>query len=232
MGAMDRAAVAAVTALDDDVRRALYAYVRGAGAPVTREAAAAATGISRKLAAFHLDKLVALGLLRCAVAAAQPRRVGRAPLLYEPAPVAVRVQVPERSPELIAELLLAAIAEQRPEESAEQAALRVARERGRELGAQARAELRGGRLGTERAVALAERVLADLGFEPYRADATVRLRNCPFDPLAAARPQLVCGLNCQYLRGVLEGMDAADRVVAELAPQPGECCVRLSPAPR
>jgi predicted ArsR family transcriptional regulator len=229
---MDRAAVAAVAALDDDVRRALYAYVRGAGVPVTREAAAAATGISRKLAAFHLDKLVALGLLRSEVAAAQPRRVGRAPLLYEPAPVAVSVQVPARSPELIAELLLAAIVEQREGESAERAAQRVAHERGRELGAHARAELRGGRLGVERAIALAEHVLAGLGFEPYRSGPTLRLRNCPFHPLTAAQPQLVCGLNRQYLRGVLEGMGAADRVVAELAPRPGECCVQLLPAPR
>src|SRR4051794_36888040 len=44
MGGMDRAAVAAIAALDDDVRRALYEHVRAAGAPVTREEAAAAVG--------------------------------------------------------------------------------------------------------------------------------------------------------------------------------------------
>jgi len=37
--------------------------VRDADGPITREAAADAVGISRKLAAFHLDKLVAAGLL-------------------------------------------------------------------------------------------------------------------------------------------------------------------------
>jgi len=38
---MDRQAVAAIAALDDDVRRALYEHVRSVGAPVTREDAAA-----------------------------------------------------------------------------------------------------------------------------------------------------------------------------------------------
>src|SRR4051812_23000871 len=62
-GFMARAAVAAIAALEDDVRRALFEHVRGAAQPVTRESAAAAIGISRNLAAFHLDKLVELGLL-------------------------------------------------------------------------------------------------------------------------------------------------------------------------
>ena len=62
-------AVAAIAALDDDVRRALYEHVRAAGVPVTREEAATAVGISRKLAAFHLDKLVELGVLRVRVRA-------------------------------------------------------------------------------------------------------------------------------------------------------------------
>ena len=58
--------------------RALYAYVRSAAAPVTREAAAEAVGISRKLAAFHLDKLVEAGLLEAGTRTAQraPRRPG------------------------------------------------------------------------------------------------------------------------------------------------------------
>jgi predicted ArsR family transcriptional regulator len=46
--------------LADRTRRALYEHVRRArDHGVTREQAAAALGISRALAAFHLDKLVA-----------------------------------------------------------------------------------------------------------------------------------------------------------------------------
>src|SRR5690349_8929404 len=105
---MDRAAVAAVAALDDDVRRRLYEFVRAAGAPVTREAAATGVGISRKLAAFHLDKLVELGLLRSGFGPG-PRRVGRAPRWYEPGPREVAVTVPERTPEVLAEILVDAV---------------------------------------------------------------------------------------------------------------------------
>ena len=46
-------AVRAVALLGDEVRHRLYEFVRAARGPVTREQAATATGISRKLAAFH-----------------------------------------------------------------------------------------------------------------------------------------------------------------------------------
>src|SRR5205814_6965297 len=44
--------------LTEEMRWRLYSFVRAAHRPVSREEAAASTGISRKLAAFHLDKLV------------------------------------------------------------------------------------------------------------------------------------------------------------------------------
>ena len=58
----------------------------------------------------------------------------------------------------------------------------------------------------------------------------MRLRNCPFHPMAARAPGLVCGLNHAYLGGVVEGLGAGDRVVAELVPREGECCVELRPS--
>src|SRR4051794_4597364 len=73
------AAIATIAALDDQVRARLYATVRAAGGPVTREQAAAEVGISRKLAAFHLEKLVDAGLLDSGPDIRIPRRVGRAP---------------------------------------------------------------------------------------------------------------------------------------------------------
>ena len=77
----------AVVALADNSRRALYEYVRRADHPVSREEAGQATGISRGLAAFHLDKLVETGLLRARHEAPpdQPRGRGRAPKVYEAA---------------------------------------------------------------------------------------------------------------------------------------------------
>ena len=227
---MDRAAVAAIAALEDDVRRALYEHVRGSGAPVTRESAAAAVGISRKLAAFHLDKLVDLGLLSSGFGTSTPRRVGRAPRVYEPASTDISVHLPDRTPEVLAEILVAAVTEERPDERAEDAALRLARERGAALGDAERSRVRGGRLGAERGLTRAADLLARHGYEPYRSGAAVRLRNCPFHPLAATAPAFVCGLNRAYLAGVVDGLGAGDRLDAVLAPVAGECCVELRTA--
>ena len=68
----------AVTTLSDPSRRALYDYVRRQDHPVGRDEAAAATAMSRGLAAFHLDKLVDAGLLAARYAAPAGRRAGGA----------------------------------------------------------------------------------------------------------------------------------------------------------
>jgi predicted ArsR family transcriptional regulator len=68
--------VGAISALDDDLRRSMYLFIRGNGRPASREEVADAVGVSRKLAAFHLDKLVDRGLL-VATYARPPGRTGR-----------------------------------------------------------------------------------------------------------------------------------------------------------
>lgn len=55
--------LAAVSSLDDPVRARLYDVVSASSAAMGRDEAAAAAGIGRPLAAYHLDKLVELGLL-------------------------------------------------------------------------------------------------------------------------------------------------------------------------
>jgi predicted ArsR family transcriptional regulator len=228
-GTGSASAIRAVAALEDDLRRRMYAYCRQAGHPVTRDEAAAHVGISRKLAAFHLDKLVDAGLLGAHYAQVGGiRRVGRAPKVYEPTNEPVRISIPQRRHELLAELLLDAVLQERTEESAAASALRVARERGERVGAEERATARLGRLGAERALTIAEAVLARHGFEPHRqGPGSLRLRNCPFHPLAAKAPELVCGINHAFLSGFLSGLDALT-VQAVLVPTPGECCVRLT----
>ena len=226
---MDRRAVASIAALDDDVRSALYAFARDADGPITREAAADAVGISRKLAAFHLDKLVAAGLLQARIEALGTRRVGRTPKVYEPAGTDIAVHVPPREPQVLAEILVGAVVTERADERVGQAVLRVAHERGVALGEGERSRLRPGRVGAERAMTLASAVLEQHGFEPCRAAGTVRLRNCPFHPLAASAPELVCGLNHAFLSGMLEGLHAQAAVDAVLVPREGACCVELRP---
>src|SRR5712692_8438677 len=95
---LERAA-AAVAALDEPLRRRMYVFIRGAGRPVTRDEAGAHVGISRKLAAFHLDRLVDAGLLVAGSArpsAGEARRRGRAPKVYEPSALEIDVSIPER----------------------------------------------------------------------------------------------------------------------------------------
>src|SRR5438045_1003412 len=52
-----------VALLADPTRRALYEYVSSASDRIDRDAAADGVGIARGLAAFHLDRLAAAGLL-------------------------------------------------------------------------------------------------------------------------------------------------------------------------
>ena len=214
-------AIRAVAALDDGLRRGMYEYIRAAQSPVTRDQAAASVGISRKLAAFHLDKLVDAGLLRAHYQ--QAGRVGRAPKVYEPSGDDIRVNIPQRQHDLLAEILLDAVQSDNAREALPQAAA----ERGRELGAAERQQVRPGKLGTERALTVACHLLERHGFEPVRESAScVQLRTCPFHPLAARATELVCGVNQAFLDGVLDGLEART-VHAALVPGSGGCCVEL-----
>ncbi|SFW85293.1 helix-turn-helix transcriptional regulator [Amycolatopsis australiensis] len=228
---MDREPIGALAALDEPLRRGMYAHIRQARHPVTRDEAAEAVGISRKLAAFHLDKLVDAGLLRTRYEfAGGVRKVGRAPKVYEPSDLEVRVSIPPRHHDVLAEILLDAVLDEGGDETARDAALRTAHRHGERLGAAARAETRPGRLGTERALTLASSIVERHGFEPGReAPTCLRLRNCPFHPLAAKAPDLVCGINQAFMSGLLAGLEART-VEAVLDPRAGECCVELRPA--
>jgi predicted ArsR family transcriptional regulator len=219
-------AVRAVAALDDAQRTRLYRAVREAGAPVTREEAARQVGISRKLAAFHLDRLVDAGLLEASYdrPADAPARIGRAPKQYRASDVEVEISVPERHYDVVGEILIDALAVSRPDETPTEAVDRVAYERGYQLGADARATRRLGRLGPERATTVLVELLAGLGFEPASATGRVVQRNCPFHRLAQRSPTLVCGMNRGLVEGMLDGLGTS-RLTAVLGPAKGRCCV-------
>jgi predicted ArsR family transcriptional regulator len=229
-------AASSVGALEDDVRRLMYLFIRDRGRPVGRDEAAREAGISRKLAAFHLDKLVDKGLLEAHYARPPGRRgpgAGRPSKLYEPSSAEIDISIPERRYDLVGRILVDAIVSQSPEESATEASRRVARDAGEAMGREVR---RTGRLrpaGPERALATAKDVLRHHGFEPYESAAgELTLRNCPFHVLSQRAPRLVCGLNQSFIDGLLRGLGNAT-VEAALEPQPGQCCVKLrAPAKR
>ena len=55
--------ISAVASLAEPLRRALYEFVVAAPGPVGRDEAAEAVGVSRQVAAYHLDRLIDDGLL-------------------------------------------------------------------------------------------------------------------------------------------------------------------------
>lgn len=218
----------AVAALADDVRRRLYDYVRAARRPVTRDESAEAAGISRKLAAFHLDKLVERGLLHATFSRPPGRGgpgAGRPAKRYEPTDTEWSVSFPERRYDLAGRILTEAVSRATDARPAAVIAREIARERGRELGeAWARREgIR--RPGPVKTLEACERMLSELGYAPERDAGTLRLWNCPFHALVEVDTPLICGLNQDLLSGVVEGMEG--QAEAALDPAEGRCCVVL-----
>src|SRR5215471_13728101 len=94
------ARMAVLTTLTEPLRRALYLYVVAQRRPVSRAQAAAAQGVPRTVAAFHLDKLVEAGLLQVSHARTTGRQgpgAGRPAVLYSRADRQHEVTIPPRS---------------------------------------------------------------------------------------------------------------------------------------
>ena len=213
--------LAVVGLLDDPVRRRLYDWVVSQARPAGREEAAKALGITRALAAFHLDKLAAAGLLE-----ADYRRLtgkvgpgaGRPARVYWRASRDFNVTLPSRQYQRVAEIFASAL--ERLDEATVGPTLEAA---ATELGAQAGA---GHVRGAPRRRLLT--ALETAGYEPHPDEhGTIRLRNCPFDALVDAHRQLVCGTNLAFTRGLASSVQATEfRPV--LDPQPGYCCVAFT----
>jgi predicted ArsR family transcriptional regulator len=220
----------AVGALEDDTRRQMYLYIRNRGLPVSRDEAAREVGISRKLAAFHLDKLVDKGLLTAHYARPVGKGgpgAGRPAKVYEPSSLELVASIPERRYDLAGQILVDAAETQTQGESPRDAARRVAREAGLGLGEETSRTRGVRRPGPERTLSVTADVLRGHGFEPYEEEeGVVALRNCPFHALAQRSPQLVCGLNQAFIDGILRGL-GNQTVEAVLDPFPGRCCVKL-----
>jgi predicted ArsR family transcriptional regulator len=203
--------LSALTSLGDATRRRVYDHVAAQAGPVSRDEAAAAAGIGRTLAAYHLDRLAAEGLLEVTFARRSGRSGpggGRPAKLYARAQREVSVNVPPRDYALPARLLADAAAGD-PDGHVQRSLLAAAERLGHEIAAEAG----GGEL---------EPLLRERGYEPYDDDGVVRMRNCPFHAVAQRQPELVCGMNLALLRGL-----CGSGAEARLEPGPGRCCVAL-----
>ena len=217
---LDQGQLGPLSSLDDPTRRRLYEYVASCDAPPTRDQASAALGLERSLVAYHLDKLVEEGLLAASFARPPGRGgpgAGRPAKHYQRADREFTVSLPPRDYRLLAELLVRAV-ETDPSGAVRQALEQAAAERGRELGAG-----QGGEEDHADVIEALRRRLAGLGFEPYDDEGVVRLRNCPFHPLAREHTELVCGMNLTMLTALTQAL--AVEVQPRLDPAPGRCCV-------
>lgn len=213
------AQLAALAAIGDPVRRSLFDFVNASTEAVSRNDAAAALGLPRSTAAFHLDRLVAKGMLETQFKRLGDKTgpgAGRPSKLYRPALEELQVSFPERHYELAGELLASAIEEaDRSGEAVREVLTRVATRTGRELGAKA------GSL---------EVALEDTGYEP-RDDGNggMVLTNCPFHRLATSHTDVICLANLGLLQGVADGADDCEHDIL-LEPRAGHCCVRIARA--
>jgi predicted ArsR family transcriptional regulator len=238
LGSADVAAqISAIAALNEPIRRSLYTYLVERPGPVGRDEAAEAVGITRELAAFHLDKLLEEGLLDVEYRRLSGRSgpgAGRPAKLYHPSRRQVQVSLPERRYELAARLMAEALEEKASDPAASLET--VARRFGESLGTEARHQM-GRRATQSRLLETACAVLRDQGFEPIMAGSEIRLRNCPFDRVAQEHISLVCGMNLALAQGLVAGLGASG-VDVRLDPKPGGCCVafvapgKAAPTPR
>jgi predicted ArsR family transcriptional regulator len=204
----DDAALDALGVLSDPVRRGLYRQVAAAADDVSRDAAAEAAGVSRSVAAFHLDKLVEAGLLTASFRRLSNRTgpgAGRPAKMYRRAEGEHSVSVPPRSYDTASRLLAEAV---------ERAGL------DRELQSLARTA---GAADPEAAGEDVPGVLGDRGYQPCWDGETLRLANCPFHALAEEFPALICGMNLALIAGL-----AGEDWTAAMDPRPGGCCVSLT----
>lgn len=221
---MDLATQAAgIGALADPTRRLLYDYVVAQPAPVGREQAAAALSLAPHNVNFHLDRLVAEGLLEVEFRRLSGRTgpgSGRPSKLYRRGAREFAVSLPPRRYELAADLLAAAVTRAAEGVPLDEALREVGSEEGRALAEASEVPDAGEQLDRVSVV------LASQGYEPIREADVVALNNCPFDALAHKHTALICGVNRDFVQGVSDGL-GCDSVRACLEPGVGRCCVTL-----
>jgi predicted ArsR family transcriptional regulator len=224
--------IEAVALLEEPNRRRLYELVAVSHEPISRDEAAAELGISRELAAFHLDRLLGAGLLETEYRRRGGRTgpgAGRPSKLYRRSNRDLSVSFPTRHYDVAAELLATALDRLDAPSSAEAVAA-VARELGTDAGGDARRSA-GPRPAKRRLVMALLDLLRGSGYVPEvdRQSGAIRLRNCPYHNLVERHRALTCGMNVAWADGVADALGDSG-LTPELAQKPGYCCVVFQPA--
>lgn len=193
--------------LADPTRMSLYELVAGSEAAIARDEAAAAVGIARQTAAYHLDRLAEDGLVEVEFVRRSGRSgpgAGRPAKLYRRSDRGLEVTIPPRRYLLAAQVLLEAM---------------------RAGGGAALGDIAHG-MGVAMGRAGLATALEEAGYVPATSeDGEIRFRNCPFHELAEQDRETTCGMNLELVTGIIEG--SGDLASAHLEPEPGYCCVRI-----
>lgn len=220
-----------IDVLADPRRRLILGKLRFATGGMTKDEVGAAVGISRTLAAFHLEKLLKAGLVSADFrSSGEGNRPGRPAKLYRASGAEVAITVPERRYQVVAEILSAAVVDAAVSgASPVERASAIAHQKGHELGKQLAHEAAPGRKRPATRPGGVLRLLEELGYEPHLDSGEIALRNCPFASLVTD-PYLVCALNHRLLQGAVEGC-GADKLEVEMDPDHpiGHCCVVVRP---
>ena len=225
-------AIGAVALLEEPNRQRLYDLVATSREPVGRDDAASALGMSRELAAFHLDRLVEAGLLDTEYRRRGGRTgpgAGRPAKLYRRVDREIAISLPPRHYDFAADVLADGL-DRLEGTSGSEAVAAVARERGTAIGLDARRSVGPRPSGQQLRTVLLE-LLRGAGYAPEvdPGSGTVRLRNCPYHALASSHRALTCGMNLAWASGAADAL-AGSRLRPELAPEAGYCCVVFRPA--
>ncbi|MFN2557542.1 MAG: helix-turn-helix transcriptional regulator [Nitriliruptorales bacterium] len=217
--------------LGDETRWRIYEQIRHAGRPLSRQEVAERVGIPVRLAAFHLERLLEVGMLTANYARPPGRSgpgAGRTAKYYAPTDLELDLSIPQRRYELVGTMLVQALQATAQGEPAYEAASSVAAGHGREIG-EGTGQRRPRRAEHQRRRTLTN-LLEDLAYEPYHTpEGGIALRNCPFHFLARRAPELVCAMNHAFLSGILDGLGEDEFEALLACRQPGDCCVIFEP---
>lgn len=213
--------VASVATLSDPVRNAIYRYIVAQGTEVSRDGVAAALKIPRSQATFHLEKLAEQGLVETTYRRLSERRgpgAGRTSKLYRRSRRQILVSLPPRDYEVVARALAEAMeGTRRGSVTKRLAAI------GRKVAVQWAAERR-----SRAPLKGLESILGEHGYEPYWKDRNeLKLRNCPFEALAAEHEEAICkGFNLELIKGLIKELGVRGASAVYSTPPP-MCCISL-----
>lgn len=222
--------VASIAALNEPLRQRIYEYVTAHRGGVNRDDTAEAIGVARSVAAFHLDKLLEVGLVEVEYkrpAGAGGPGAGRPAKWYRRAGKELALSLPCRRYDLASAILAEALERAAetpmdPKAAIQQVAAEEGQRIGRTIALQAGKTARGHKV-QHRLMDL----LAENGYEPHLESGVITLANCPFHRLADQHRDLVCTMNLTLLRSATEAAGIPNDS-AKLDPAPARCCVTLS----